>query len=68
MTKNKDIREYGKVCTISGKRFDANGENFYMNNNSPDGLHPYHKYYDNVRRSHGMSVDRLREIINFKNQ
>jgi len=37
MTKNKDIREYGKVCTISGRRFEANGNNFYTNSNSPDG-------------------------------
>ena len=68
MTKNSEIRQYGKECTISGKFFDANGDNFYVNENSSDGLHPYHKYYDNVRRSTGISVDKLREIINFKNQ
>ena len=67
MTKNSEIRQYGKECTISGKLFDGNIENFYINNNSSDGLHPYHKYYDNVRRSTGISVDKLREIINFKN-
>jgi predicted DNA-binding ArsR family transcriptional regulator len=68
MTKNSEIRQYGKECTISGKFFDANENNFYVNSNSSDGLHPYHKYYDNVRRSTGISVDKLREIINFKNQ
>ena len=67
MTKNSETRQYGKECTISGNKYDANMINFYVNNNSSDGLHPYHKYYDNVRRSTGISVDKLREIINFKN-
>ena len=66
MTKNSEIRQYGKECTISGRFYDANEDNFYVNNNSSDGLHPYHKYYDNVRRATGISVDKLREIINFK--
>ena len=68
MTKNSEIRQYGKECTISGSFYEANEDNFYVNSNSSDGLHPYHKYYDNVRRSTGISVDKLREIINFKNQ
>ena len=63
----KTLRNYGKVCTISGKSFPANYDNFYHNSNADDGLHPYCKYYDNVRRAHGISVDKLREIINFKN-
>ena len=63
----KTMRNYGKVCTISGKAFDATSDNFYVNRNSSDDLHPYHKYYDNVRRSTGISVEKLREIINFKN-
>ena len=67
MTKNSEIRQYGKECTISGKLFDSNIDNFYVNNNSTDGLHPYHKFYDNKRRYHNISVDRMREIINFKN-
>ena len=29
-----------KMCTISGKKFTANTTNFYVNNNTPDGLHP----------------------------
>ena len=56
-----------KTCSISGKRFKANHDNFYVNNNSDDGLHPYHKFYDNTRRTHNISVDKMREIINFKN-
>ena len=67
MTKNSEIRQYGKECTISGKSFDANVNNFYINKNSNDGLHPYHKFYDNMRRTHGISVETLRKIINFKN-
>ena len=64
MTKNSDIRQYGKVCTISGKRFDANVNNFYINNKSPDGLHPYHKSFDNFRRVTGASVEKVRELVN----
>ena len=56
-----------KTCTISGNAYSANGSNFYSNQNSEDGLHPYHKFYDNTRRTHGMSVETLRKIINFKN-
>ena len=67
MTKNSEIRNYGKVCTISGTTYPADYDNFYHNSNSEDGLHPYHKFYDNMRRAHGMSVDRLRKIINYKN-
>ena len=68
MTKNIDIRQYGKVCTISGIRFDANVDNFYVNNNSPDGLHPYHKSFDNFRRVTGASVEKIRELINLINK
>ena len=68
MTKNSDIRQYGKVCTISGKRFDANVNNFYINNKSPDGLHPYHKSFDNFRRVTGASVEKIRELINLINK
>ena len=64
MTKNSEIRQYGKVCTISGKRFDANVDNFYVNNNSSDGLHPYHKDIDNFRRVTGASVEKVRELVN----
>ena len=67
MTKNSEIRQYGKVCTISGKRFDANVDNFYVNKNSSDGLHPYHKDFDNFRRVTGASVERVRELVNLIN-
>ena len=64
MTKNSEIRQYGKVCTISGKSFDANIRNFYVKKNSSDGLHPYHKSFDNFRRVTGASVERVRELVN----
>tara|TARA_R110000744_G_scaffold251377_1_gene367318 strand:- start:791 stop:1027 length:237 start_codon:yes stop_codon:yes gene_type:complete len=53
-----------KRCSISGKRFKATTENFYVNNNSKDGLHPYHKEFDNFRRSTGASTERVRKLIN----
>ena len=37
MTKNIDVRAYGKVCTISGITFGGNVDNFYVNNNARDG-------------------------------
>ena len=57
-----------KTCSISGQKFEPNDKNFYYNRNTPDKLHPYHKFYDNMRRTHGISVETLRKIINFKNQ
>ena len=30
MTKNVDVRTYGKVCTISGKSFPGNVDNFML--------------------------------------
>ena len=63
----KTIRNYGKVCTISGKKFAANLDNFYCNNNSGDGLHPYHKAFDNFRRTTGSSVEKVRELTNLIN-
>ena len=67
MTKNIDVRAYGKVCTISGKSFPGNIDNFYVNNNAHDGLHPYHKDFDNFRRVTGTSVDRVRELVTLIN-
>ena len=63
MTKNREIRYYGKECTISGKLFDANEDNFYVNSNSPDGLHPYSKYADNYRRTTEFSTKQLRRAF-----
>ena len=74
MTKNSEI--YGtwtpskgtkysmKMCSISGRKFKANNINFYTNNSYPDGLHPYHKEFDNFRRSTGASVERVRKLVN----
>ena len=42
-----------KTCSISGKRFKANLDNFYVNENANDNLHPYHKDFDNFRRTTG---------------
>ena len=67
MTKNDDLRIYGKVCTISGRSFPGNLDNFYVNNNSDDGLHPYHKDFDNFRRVTGASVDKVRELVTLIN-
>ena len=63
----KTMRNYGKVCTISGKKFAANLDNFYCNNNSEDGLHPYHKVFDNFRRTTGSSVEKVRQLVNLIN-
>ena len=56
-----------KTCSISGKKFRANNTNFYTNNSSSDGLHPYHKKFDNFRRTSGATVDQVKEIITLRN-
>ena len=56
-----------KTCSISGKKLRANNKNFYVNNSSSDGLHPYSKQMDNLRRALGVSVDRVKELINLIN-
>ena len=56
-----------KTCSISGKRFRANNNNFYFNANSPDKLHPYHKKFDNFRRTSGATVDQVKELVNLIN-
>ena len=56
-----------KTCSISGKRFRANMQNFYINRNSSDGLHPYHKKFDNLRRTSGATVDQVKELVNLIN-
>ena len=56
-----------KTCSISGKRFKANHDNFYVNENSTDGLHPYHKSFDNFRRVTGASVDQVRNLVTLIN-
>ena len=56
-----------KTCSISGKKFSANTKNFYLNKNSEDGLHPYHKDFDNFRRVTNASVEQCRKIVNLIN-
>ena len=56
-----------KTCSISGKKFKANHDNFYVNENSSDGLHPYHKSFDNFRRTTGASVDKVRNLVTLIN-
>ena len=57
-----------KVCSISGKKFIANNDNFYVNKNSIDGLHPYHKTFDNIRRTQDVTTQQLRSIVNLINK
>ena len=56
-----------KTCSISGKKFKANTANFYVNENSNDNLHPYHKDFDNFRRTTGASVDQVRNLVTLIN-
>jgi hypothetical protein len=56
-----------KTCTISGKKYRANNKNFYVNNNSSDGLHPYSKEMDNLRRTLNVSVDKVKSLVNLIN-
>ena len=60
-------RTKSKTCTISGKKFAANTTNFYVNQNSEDGLHPYHKSFDNFRRVTNASVEQVRNLVNLIN-
>jgi hypothetical protein len=60
-------RTKSKTCTISGKKFAANTNNFYVNQNSEDGLHPYHKSFDNFRRVTNASVKQVRNLVNLIN-
>ena len=56
-----------KTCSISGKRLRANNKNFYINRSSEDGLHPYHKKFDNFRRTSGATVYQVKELVNLIN-
>ena len=56
-----------KTCSISGKRLRANNKNFYVNNSSSDGLHPYSKQMDNLRRTLGVSVNKVKDLVNLIN-
>ena len=56
-----------KTCSISGKRFRATKDNFYFNASSKDKLHPYSKQMDNLRRTLGVSVNKVKELVNLIN-
>ena len=56
-----------KTCSISGKRFKANTDNFYVNENANDNLHPYHKDFDNFRRTTNASVEQVRNLVTLIN-
>ena len=56
-----------KTCSISGKRLRANNKNFYINRSSEDGLHTYSKQMDNLRRTLGVSVNKVKELVNLIN-
>ena len=56
-----------KTCSISGKRFRATKDNFYFSAKSKDKLHPYHKKFDNFRRTSGATVDQVKELVNLIN-
>ena len=56
-----------KTCSISGKKLRANNKNFYVNNGSSDGLHPYSKQMDNLRRALGVSVNKVKDLVNLIN-
>jgi ribosomal protein L35 len=57
-----------KTCLISGKRFKATKDNFYFNANSKDKLHPYHKKFDDFRRTSGASVRQVKELVTLINK
>ena len=56
-----------KTCSISGKKFRANNKNFYINKSYNDGLHPYSKEMDNLRRTLGVSVSKVKQLVKLIN-
>ena len=56
-----------KTCQLSGKKYKANTDNFYVNENSKDGLHPYHKKFDNFRRVNGFRVSDVKNLVTLIN-
>jgi len=65
--KNQMAKTKMKTCSVSGKQFAATTENFYVNSNSADGLHPYHKQIDNFRRANGVSISKVKSLVNLLN-
>ena len=59
MTKNSEIRQYGKVCSVTGIRTSI--DNFYSNQN-------HIKAVDNLRRTTTATKDQLARMFNQINQ
>jgi len=51
-----------KQCAMTGMNFPVT--EFYVNNNTADGLHPYSKKADNFRRRTGVNATDLRTMFN----
>ena len=50
-----------KRCNVTGVKFPVS--EFYVNKNTPDGLHPYSKYADNYRRTTEFGTKQLRQVF-----
>ena len=55
MTKNSEIRQYGKVCSVTGIRTSI--DNFYSNQN-------HIKAVDNLRRNSGATKEQIMRMFN----
>ena len=55
MTKNSEIRQYGRVCSVTGIR--TSDTNFYSNQN-------HIKAVDNLRRNTSATKDQLTKMFN----
>ena len=55
MTKNSEIRQYGKVCSVTGIRTSI--DNFYANQN-------HVKAVDNLRRNTSATKEQLTRMFN----
>ena len=55
MTKNSEIRQYGRVCSVTGVKTNAN--NFYKNQS-------HTKAVDNIRRNTNVTKEQLTRMFN----
>ena len=55
MTKNSEIRQYGKVCSVTGVRTSL--DNFYSNQN-------HVKAVDNLRRNTSATKEQITRMFN----
>ena len=55
MTKNSEIRQYGRVCSVTG--ITTSDANFYSNQN-------HIKAVDNLRRNTSVTKDQLTRMFN----